>query len=926
MSMRGLTVFISDLRNCRARELEEKRVNKELANIRSKFKDPNLNGYQKKKYVCKLLYMYILGWDIDFGHMEAINLLSSQKFTEKQIGYLAITLMLSENNELIRLVVNSMKRDLDDPDELFSCLAIHAIANIGAKEMAETLVHDIYRLLTKSPSRFVKKKASLCLLRLYRKHPEVIPAADWAPRLIAMMDDPDMGVSLCVTTFVLVLVQNFPGPYYEAAGKAIRKLYKIVHDKEYTTDYVYYKVPVPWIQVKLLRLLQYYPPPNDSGLSSLINTVLQTIIKNAHEIPKNVQHNNAQNAIFFEAVGLAIHIDSESDLIAQATRLLGKFISSKETNVRYLGLETMAHIATVSRSLETIQQHQETIIESLKDKDISVRRRALDLLYCMCDGNNSRTIVSELLQYLPIADFAIREEIVLKIAILTEKFTVEPSWYLDVVLQLITIAGDHVSEDIWYRVVQIVTNNENLQEYAATTVLTALRSPTCHETALKVGGYILGECGYLIANKPGCAPMDQFSILHSKFGMCSASTRALLMTTYLKFVNLFPEIKDEIMRVFQQYRYVLDVELQQRACEYFNIVSLPTEDILQAVCDEMPPFPERESALVLKLNKKIAETEEKRPWQMGILANQEKKEDRRRSLVRMNEEVSNAATATQASAVNYNGPDDLLGLEVVSQPSAQQQQQQPGSFQDDPLAKYEQNLQTLIIESNGILFENSVIQIGIKSEYQSQLGRIAVYYGNKSAGVISNLSTSVEAPPGLKITLTQPIPGTIPPANQFNQVYNLECLNSFDSLPGLTVSFMFGPTNVTLPLQLPIALTKFLSPVELNSVDFFARWRQIGGAPRETQSIFKARSPIDPKTTKRILAGLKLDHIEGIDPNPLNTVSGAVFNSIEIGKVGCLMRVEPNMEQQLFRLTIRATNENVSQHLQKLVETALASA
>lgn len=34
-NMRGLVQFIADLRNARARDLEEKRINKELANIRS---------------------------------------------------------------------------------------------------------------------------------------------------------------------------------------------------------------------------------------------------------------------------------------------------------------------------------------------------------------------------------------------------------------------------------------------------------------------------------------------------------------------------------------------------------------------------------------------------------------------------------------------------------------------------------------------------------------------------------------------------------------------------------------------------------------------------------------------------------------------------------------------------------------------------
>lgn len=83
--MNGLVNFIAEMRTCRVRELEEKRVNKELANIRAKFKDTSLNGYNKKKYVAKLLYMYILGYDIDIGSNEALMLMGSQKYSEKHI-------------------------------------------------------------------------------------------------------------------------------------------------------------------------------------------------------------------------------------------------------------------------------------------------------------------------------------------------------------------------------------------------------------------------------------------------------------------------------------------------------------------------------------------------------------------------------------------------------------------------------------------------------------------------------------------------------------------------------------------------------------------------------------------------------------------------------------------------------------------------
>lgn len=38
----------------------------------------------------------------------------------------------------------------------------------------------------------VKKKAALSLLRLYRKHPDVIPTSEWALRIVSIMDDEDL--------------------------------------------------------------------------------------------------------------------------------------------------------------------------------------------------------------------------------------------------------------------------------------------------------------------------------------------------------------------------------------------------------------------------------------------------------------------------------------------------------------------------------------------------------------------------------------------------------------------------------------------------------------------------------------------------------------------------------------------------------------
>ena len=175
-----------------------------------------------------------------------------------------MTLFLHEEHELLHLVVNSIRKDLLDHNELFNCLALHAIANVGGREMGEALSGEVHRLLISPTSKaFVKKKAALTLLRLYRKHPDIVQP-QWTERIISLMDDQDMGVALSVTSLVMALAQDNPEQYKGSYAKAALRMKKIVVDMDYQADYLYYKVPCPWIQVKLLRLLQYFPPSGKS--------------------------------------------------------------------------------------------------------------------------------------------------------------------------------------------------------------------------------------------------------------------------------------------------------------------------------------------------------------------------------------------------------------------------------------------------------------------------------------------------------------------------------------------------------------------------------------------------------------------------------------------------------------------------------------
>ncbi|XP_056608135.1 AP-2 complex subunit alpha-2 isoform X3 [Triplophysa dalaica] len=921
--MRGLAVFISDIRNCKSKEAEIKRINKELANIRSKFKgDKALDGYSKKKYVCKLLFIFLLGHDIDFGHMEAVNLLSSNKYTEKQIGYLFISVLVNSNSELIRLINNAIKNDLSSRNPTFMCLALHCIANVGSREMAEAFAGEIPRILVAGDTMdSVKQSAALCLLRLYKTSPDLVLMGEWTSRVVHLLNDQHMGVVTAAISLITCLSQKNPDEFKTCVSLAVSRLSRIVSSASTDLqDYTYYFVPAPWLSCKLLRLLQCYPPPEDGAVKGRLVECLETILNKAQEPPKSkkVQHSNAKNAILFEAISLIIHYDSEPNLLVRACNQLGQFLQHRETNLRYLALESMCTLASSEFSHEAVKTHIETVINALKtERDVSVRQRAADLLYAMCDRSNAKQIVAEMLSYLETADYSIREEMVLKVAILAEKYAVDYSWYVDTILNLIRIAGDYVSEEVWYRVIQIVINRDDVQGYAAKTVFEALQAPACHENMVKVGGYILGEFGNLIAGDPRSSPLVQFNLLHSKFHLCSVPTRALLLSAYIKFINLFPETKSTIQEVLRSDSQIRnsDVELQQRAVEYLKLSSIASTDVLATVLEEMPPFPERESSILAKLKKK------KGPGAVSV----NELEEGKREGGELNGGGERGGDNSAIAASNASTPSpsaDLLGLRTglpvsAAPPTA-------GSLLVDVFSEAGVNddgFLRFVCKNNGVLFENQLLQIGIKSEYRQNLGRMYLFYGNKTSVQFVTFTTTVTCPGELQSQLNvqaKPVEPLIEGGAQVQQVINIESLTDFFDAPLLNIKFRYGGALQNLTLKLPVTINKFFQPTEMASHDFFQRWKQLSQPQQEAQKIFKANHGMDTEVLKAKLLGLGMALLENVDPNPENFVCAGVIQS-KAQQVGSLLRLEPNAQAQMYRLTVRSSKDTVSKRLCELL-------
>ena len=89
-----------------------------------------------------------------------------------------------------------------------------------------------------------------------------------------------------------------------------------------------------------------------------VSEVLQRIVTGT-DVTKNVNKNNVTHAVLFEAINLVIHLGHTTDLLPQACGLLGRFISIREANIHYLGLETMARLSVaLPETMDALKKHQ----------------------------------------------------------------------------------------------------------------------------------------------------------------------------------------------------------------------------------------------------------------------------------------------------------------------------------------------------------------------------------------------------------------------------------------------------------------------------------------------------------------------------------------------------------------------------------------
>ncbi|KAF8273156.1 adaptin N terminal region-domain-containing protein [Lactarius quietus] len=610
MVYHNLKALIKGIRSCKTVADERALIQQESAAIRASFREED--SYARHHNVAKLLYIHMLGSPAHFGQIECLKLVASPRFTDKRLGYLGIMLLLDESQEVLTLVTNSLKNDMNHSNMYAVGLALCTFANIASEEMSRDLVNEIEKLLGSS-NTYIRKKASLCALRVIKKVPDL--SDHFITKAKNLLADRNHGVLLTATTLVIDMVQADPGcleEFRNAVPLLVRHLKTLV-TTGYSPEHDVSGITDPFLQVKILRLLRLLGK-GDSTSSDAMNDILAQVATNT-DSTKNVG-----NAILYETVLTVLEIEAEADsgLRIMAINILGKFLSNRDNNIRYVALNTLNKV--VLTNTDAVQRHRNTILDCLRDGDISIRRRALELSYALINEQNIRVMTRELLAFLEVADNEFKLGMTTQISLAAERFAPNKRWHIDTFLRVLKLAGNYVREEILSAFIRLVAHTPELQAYTASRLYTALRADISQEALTLSATWILGEYseilieGGLVDEEQATTVTDVgiidliLSILDSPYA--NYLTRQYVFASITKISSrptTSPNQQERIAAVLAGYTTNPELELQQRAVEFASLFSLG--ELRVGVLERMPP-PELKATVtgIVSENKPVGST------------------------------------------------------------------------------------------------------------------------------------------------------------------------------------------------------------------------------------------------------------------------------------------------------------------------------
>jgi len=242
----------------------------------------------------------------------------------------------------------------------------------------------------------------------------------------------------------------------------------------------------------------------------------------------------------------------------------------------------------------------------------------------------------------------------------------------------------------------------------------------------------------------------------------------------------------------------------------------------------------------------------------------------------------------------------------------------------------ELDLNKFSLRDSGVLFENDSCQIGIRADFNTPEVTIALFFGNKTSLTFEDFFATLEDPKKLfeNFNFESTPPSRVEAGAQLQMKIatkytspqtNGDQVLTQGSLPILTFSYSANSEKTACKVQMPTFVNKFMQGAQMNSQQFFQRWQLLNQPGQESQVIQAMSVDFnDVELVSSKLSQARFDVLKGIDPNATNYVCAGIVRS-SVSQIGVLCRLEPNMQTNQYRLTVRSTNSEVSSMMTQLL-------
>lgn len=545
------------------------------------------------------------------------------------MGYLGLTQLLDENTEILMLVTNSIKNDLTNPNQFISGTALCALGNIANQEMCLALSREVQNQLG-SENPLIRKKAALCAVRIIKRVDDI--EDKFNPRLTALLEDKNHGVVVSACSLLIHLLENNPKEYlkeFRHCPQLLVKSLKSVLMSGYAnaSEYDFSGVIDPFMQAKILKLIRLFAQDPSILSSDELNDILAQVATNTDS------SKNPGNAVLYECVQTIMSIEADAGLRVLGINILGKFLSSKDANVKYVALSMLQKVVHVD--LKSVQRHRTTVLECLKDPDISIRRRALDVAYSLITGDNVKALTKELMTYLVSADAEFKGDLASRICLCIDRYAPDRRWHVDNSIKVLLLAGNHVSDNVVYSLCHVVAGSPELHRYAVHKLFFTSADPDLVQPdALSVASaWIIGEYGHLLLASSSSAGISLSDVLdlmdemirralasaadqaasnkHGKStsatGICEYVVCAITKLVVKSNQLSSPLNRGRVETTLRRFEGSLSLDLQQRVCELLAIISAAWDDSTRAGLLEVMPPSEKTSAINIISEKPVGE-------------------------------------------------------------------------------------------------------------------------------------------------------------------------------------------------------------------------------------------------------------------------------------------------------------------------------